>query len=155
VLVAASSIEEPASIEMPEVEEVPEVQATVEKANHVRLPRVMLLKLDSSAGPEAIEMAPPLGTKDDVTALLREVFPDLEIDQAGRGAHEGPDHALAVDLGRDDTVYTAILDARGQTGITALRWVLETTGWRAFVPKAGRFVEADALEDLAIHDATS
>jgi hypothetical protein len=137
------------------VDEVPEVQATVEEANHVRLPRVMLLKLDSSAGPEAIEMAPPLGTKDDVTALLREVFPDLEIDQAGRGAHEGPDHALAVDLGRDDTVYTAILDARGQTGITALRWVLETTGWRAFVPKAGRFVEADALEDLAIHDATS
>jgi hypothetical protein len=123
--------------------------------NHVRLPRVMLLKLDSAAGPEAIEAAPPLGSKTDVTALLREVFPDLEIDQAGRGAHEGPDHALAVDLGRDDTVYTAILDARGQTGITALRWVLETTGWRAFVPKAGRFVEADALEDLAIRDATS
>ena len=115
----------------------------------------MLLKLDSSAGPEAIEMAPPLGTKDDVTALLREVFPDLEIDQAGRGAHEGPDHALAVDLGRDDTVYTAILDARGQTGIIALRWVLETTGWRAFVPKAGRFVEADGLEELVIRDATS
>ena len=132
----------------------PAVVASPEE-NHVRLPRVMLLKLDSAAGPEAIEAAPPLGSRNDVTALLREVFPDLEIDQAGRGAHEGPDHALAVDLGRDDTVYTAILDARGQTGITALRWVLETTGWRAFVPKAGRFVEADALEDLAIRDATS
>jgi hypothetical protein len=134
---------------------VPVVQVAAEETNHVRLPRVMLLKLDSSAGPEAIEMAPPLGTKGDVTALLREVFPDLEIDQAGRGAHEGPDHALAVDLGRDDTVYTAILDARGQTGIIALRWVLETTGWRAFVPKAGRFVEADGLEELVIRDATS
>ena len=148
-------IEVPAPVSPPKVAYVPAVQVTSEETNHVRLPRVMLLKLDSSAGPEAIEMAPPLGTKDDVTALLREVFPDLEIDQAGRGAHEGPDHALAVDLGRDDTVYTAILDARGQTGITALRWVLETTGWRAFVPKAGRFVEADGLEELIIRDATS
>ena len=148
-------IEVPAPVSPPKVAYVPAVQVAAEETNHVRLPRVMLLKLDSSAGPEAIEMAPPLGTKDDVTALLREVFPDLEIDQAGRGAHEGPDHALAVDLGRDDTVYTAILDARGQTGITALRWVLETTGWRAFVPKAGRFVEADGLEELVIRDATS
>ena len=148
-------IEVPAPVSPPKVAYVPAVQVAAEETNHVRLPRVMLLKLDSSAGPEAIEMAPPLGTKHDVTALLREVFPDLEIDQAGRGAHEGPDHALAVDLGRDDTVYTAILDARGQTGITALRWVLETTGWRAFVPKAGRFVEADGLEELVIRDATS
>ena len=148
-------IEAPAPVSLPRVAHMPAVQVAPEETNHVRLPRVMLLKLDSSAGPEAIEMAPPLGTKDDVTALLREVFPDLQIDQAGRGAHEGPDHALAVDLGRDDTVYTAILDARGQTGITALRWVLETTGWRAFVPKAGRFVEADGLEELIIRDATS
>jgi hypothetical protein len=148
-------VELPAPVELPVPVEVPAVRVSTEEGNHVRLPRVMLLKLDLSAGPEAIEMAPPLGTKDDVTALLREVFPDLEIDQAGRGAHEGPDHTLAVDLGRHDTVYTAILDARGQTGITALRWVLETTGWRAFVPKAGRFIEADSLEDLVIHDATS
>jgi hypothetical protein len=130
-----------------------DVRATED--NDVRLPQVMLLKLDSSAGPEAIEMAPPLGTKDDVTARLREVLPDLEIDNAGRGNHEGPDHALAVDLGRHDMVHTAILDARGKTGISAVKWVLETTGWRAFVPKAGRFVDAEGLEDLVIRDTPS
>jgi hypothetical protein len=117
-----------------------------------RLPSLMLLKLDASAGPDSIELAPPLGTRQDVTARLREVFPDLDIDPTGHGTHEGPDHALAVDLGREETVHTAILDARGPTGITAVRWVLETTGWRAFVPKAGRFVDPEALDELIIRD---
>ena len=72
---------------------MPAVQVAPEDTNHVRLPRVMLLKLDSSAGPEAIEMAPPLGTKDDVTALLVKSSRISRSIRAGRGAHEGPDHA--------------------------------------------------------------
>jgi hypothetical protein len=133
----------------------PSTRDILPAADRIRLPRVMLLRLGTSAGPDAIETAPPLGTKGDVTARLREVLPDLEIDQRGRGMHEGPDHAISVDLGPDETVHTAIIDARGETGIAAVRWVLETTGWRAFVPKAGRFVDPDAFDDLIIHDAAS
>jgi hypothetical protein len=126
------------------------VRDSTASSNAARLPRLMLLNLDRAAGPEAIEDAPPLGMKPDVIAHLHEVLPDLDIDQTGHGHHEGPDHVLDVDIGAQNTVHTLIVEARGETGVSAVRWLLEATGWRAFVPKVGRFVEPEALHEIVV-----
>jgi hypothetical protein len=116
----------------------------------VRFPAVMLLNVTATAGPSEIESAPPLGSREDVLGRLREVLPDLEVDARGRGQHQGPAHALRVDLGASDPVHTLVLEASGETASSVVRWIMEATGWRAFVPKRGRFVEADALESVAL-----
>ena len=116
----------------------------------VRLPAIMLLNVADGAGAADIESAPPLGPKADVLARLREVLPDLDVDATGRSHHTGPDHSVRLDLGARDVVHTIVIEADGATGVSLVRWLLETTGWRAFVPKSGRFVEADGLEGIAM-----
>ena len=118
----------------------------------VRLPAIMLLNVGETAGPADIESAPPLGPKGDVLMRLREILPDLEVDAAGRSQHTGPDHSVRLDLGAHDIVHTVVIEASGKTGVSLVRWLLETTGWRAFVPKIGHFVEADALEGTGRRD---
>jgi hypothetical protein len=50
------------------------------KAIPVSLPRLLLLALDVSSGPEAIETAPPLGSRSEVVAILCGVIQDLAVD---------------------------------------------------------------------------
>lgn len=118
------------------------------KAIAVSLPRLLLLALDVSAGPEAIETAPPLGSRAEVVEILRGVIPDLAVDQV-RPVLARPDGSVHVDLGAADPVPTAVLDARGEAGVALVKEVLLMTGWRAFAPKTGLFVSADDLEALA------
>lgn len=125
----------------------------IEEAKTVRLPAIMLLNVTAAAEPADIEAAPPLGPKDHVMARLREVLPDLEVDEKGRSHHTGPDHSVHLDIGANTIVHTIVLEAAGETGISLVRWLLDITGWRAFVPKSGRFVEADGLDALAVRDA--
>jgi hypothetical protein len=125
-------------------------EATTPERPAIRLPAVMLLNVSETAGPSDIESAPPLGSRDDVLEQLREVLPDLEVDARGRGQHQGPAHEVRVDLGASDPVHTLVLEASGETGSSLVRWIMEATGWRAFVPKRGCFVEADALETVAL-----
>jgi hypothetical protein len=118
------------------------------KSIPVSLPRLLLLALDVSAGPEAIETAPPLGSRVEVVAILRGVISDLCVDQA-RAVLARPDGSVRVDLGGHDPVPTAVLEARGEAGVALVKEVLLMTGWRAFVPKTGLFVSADDLDALA------
>lgn len=122
-------------------------------AGDVRLPALMLLNVGGDAGPGDIESAPPLGSRDDVLAKLRDIVPDLAIDATGRTEHRGPDHSVRLDLGAAEPVHTVVIEAAGRTGISLVRWLMESTGWRAFVPKSGRFVEPDALDGIATRDA--
>jgi hypothetical protein len=116
----------------------------------MRLPAIMLLNVPQRAGAADIESAPPLGPKAEVLARLREILPDLDVDATGRSHHTGPDHSVRLDLGAREVVHTIVIEAGGEAGVSLVRWLLETTGWRAFVPKSGRFVEADGLEDIAM-----
>lgn len=118
----------------------------------VRLPSMMLLNMSDTASPADIESAPPLGSRDEVLGRLREIVPDLEVDANGRSEHTGPDHSVRLDLGPGDVVHTIVIEAAGGTGISMVRWVLESTGWRAFVPRSGRFIEPDALEGVAMRN---
>ncbi len=112
------------------------------------LPRLLLLALDASWGPEAIEAAPPLGSRADVVARLRGVISDLAVDPT-RVVLARPDGSVRVDLGPHDPVPTAVIEARGEAGAMLVKEVLIVTGWRAFAPKTGLFVSTDDLQALA------
>jgi hypothetical protein len=144
---AASSQYDP-ELAFDELAHHPPPPETRPKAIAVSLPRLLLLALDVSAGPEAIETAPPLGSRAEVVEILRGVIPDLAVDQA-RPVLARPDGSVHVDLGAADPVPTAVLDARGEAGVALVKEVLLMTGWRAFAPKTGLFVSADDLEALA------
>jgi hypothetical protein len=116
----------------------------------ISLPAIMLLRVGPEAGLEQIESAPPLGTRAEVLARLRDVLPDVEFGADGRGTHTGPDHTVTFDAGLDDVVHTLVVDAAGQTGVSMVRWLMEGTGWRGFVPKRGSFVDPEQLEELIV-----
>ncbi len=128
---------------------VPATQSsTIPKTIQAALPRLLLLALDVSSGPEAIETAPPLGSHREVVAILCGVIPDLVVDQI-HAVLTRPDGSVRVALGPDDPVPTAVVEARGEAGVALVKEVLLMTGWRAFAPKTGLFVSADDLEALA------
>jgi hypothetical protein len=114
----------------------------------VRLPRLLLLNLAAGAGPDAVETAPPLGPRDRVIEILRGVVPDLDL-AANRRTLSRHDNSLRVALGAAETVATAVVEARGEPGAALVREILLLTGWRAFAPKTGLFVNGDELAVIA------
>jgi hypothetical protein len=114
----------------------------------VTLPGLLLLNLDVSSGPEAIETAPPLGARPEVVTILRGVIPNLEMDDSGRRLTRS-DGSVKLDLGSGNPVPTVVIEARGEAGVALVKEVLLMTGWRAFAPKTGLFVSVDDLEALA------
>ena len=135
--------------ELHELREFPtRLHAASAHSSAVALPRLLLLAIDVSSGPEAIESAPPLGSRADVAAMLRGVISDLTGDER-QSVLSRPDGSVKVDLGRSDPVPTVVVEARGEAGVALVKEVLLMTGWRAFAPKTGLFVGADDLEALA------
>lgn len=124
-------------------------QPAPDRAMPERLPAMMLLNVDPSASAADIESAPPLGPRAEVIARLRKVLPDLAVDASGRWRRAGPDHSLQLDLGSGDVVHTVVLEAAGKAGAAAVRSLIESTGWRAFVPKRGRFLDAESLDPVS------
>ena len=105
-----------------------------------RLPRAMLLNLGQSASPNEIESAPPLGNQQAVAARIANVLGRLT--EHGRGKYSvlGDGWRLDFDLGRDDSVWTATVDARGRdAALEALDQLARQTNWRVFVPRLGTF----------------
>jgi hypothetical protein len=117
------------------------------RPNAARLPQLLLLALDVSAGPEAIESAPPLGSRAEVAAILHGVIPDLDISASPILVRA--DGSVRIDLGARDPVPTAVLIANGEAGVALVKEVLLMTGWRAFAPKTGLFISVDDLDALA------
>jgi hypothetical protein len=125
----------------------------VVRATPAALPRLLLLNLDGSAGPDSIEAAPALGVRRDVIAMLSGAIPDLTVDDTGRVLSR-PD-SIRIDLGSQDPVATAAVDARGEAGVVLVKEILLTTGWRAFAPKTGLFVTIDDLTAIGALAANS
>jgi hypothetical protein len=109
----------------------------------VALPRLLLLNLDASAGPESIEKAPALGVRREVIARLSSAIPELGVEDSGRVLSRP--NSIRIDLGSQDPVLAATIEARGEAGVALVKEVLLTTGWRAFAPKTGLFVTVDEL----------
>lgn len=109
---------------------------------------LMVLNLPAAATAAMIENAPPLGTRQHVVQTLRAAIPGLVADDRGRCVLVRPDCSVSIDLGRDEPVATAVVDAEGIAARAVLRATLEATGWRLFVPRRGVFFDPDRLDVL-------
>jgi hypothetical protein len=127
---------------------VPARTAAPPPAVSVALPRLLLLALDVASGPEAIETAPPLGSRAEVIAILMGVIPDLAAD-ARHLVLARPDGSVKLNLGPHDPIPTAVIEATGESGVALVKEVLLMTGWRAFSPKTGLFMSVEDLDALA------
>ncbi len=103
--------------------------------------RVLLLALPEEADAAAIELAPPLGDLESVQATIEAHVEGLHFDDQCRGTLNDRDGAITIDLGPHAVVHTAVVDARGERGTAQLRRLLERTGWRAYAPKSGEFID--------------
>ena len=104
---------------------------------------LMLLNLPSDAGRDAIEHAPPLGTREEVVRQLATVLDGVRIDERGRGTVATPGLWLSCDIGTSPFVATAVVHAEGQQASVVLRRLAELTGWRLYVPREGSFLDAE------------
>jgi hypothetical protein len=138
--------------EMEEVAPHPAPAAPRQPRVPLRLRGLLLLNLKPSDGPEQIEKAPPLGRRDEIIAVLQTVAPGITFDAEGRGEYRQHDHRLSIDLGRGNPVHAAVADAEGDSAVDLLRLLMERKAWRAYVPKAGVFVEPDALDLFGLSD---
>ena len=131
---------------------------TAEPVRQARAPLhirgLLLINLKPGDGAAEIESAPPLGRRSDVIGTIRSVVPGMAFTE-GRGTLQAPDHQLTIDLGAHDPVHAAVVAAEGDSGIELLRALLERARWRAYAPRAGVFIEPDALDLFALPDGLS
>jgi hypothetical protein len=122
-----------------------------------RFPAIMLLNLEPSAGAIAIEHAPPIGSRADTAAKIRDALGDVEMDGDGHAIARASGWSLALDLGREEPVWTVTAHAHGEGSVAALHTLARTTGWRLFIPKLGRFVDPGSgrATDPLTHAITS
>jgi hypothetical protein len=118
----------------------------------LRLRGLLLLKLQPTDGIGQIENAPPLGSREDVVEAIRAITPGMQFNEEGRGVLTGGDYRLILDLGRDHAVYGVVAEAEGDAGLEFLRSIVERQGWRIYAPKAGVFIEPNALDLFALPD---
>lgn len=106
------------------------------------LPGMLLLNLEPSAGIEAIEHAPPLGSRDATRKALGRALSGIRFDDGGLGRFARPDFTIEIDLGVHEPVWAATVRASGAGATSAVRALAGTTGWRLYVPKRGVFLDA-------------
>ena len=123
----------------------PVAEADAAPATATPLPAMLLLNLGKQAGVDAIEHAPPLGTRAGVIATLQQALPGISFDQGGSGTVSRPDHAMTVDIGVADPVWTATLRASGDGAVSAVKALAEAADWRVFAPKRGVFVDTSEV----------
>jgi hypothetical protein len=139
----------------PEPEPQPQPAAPARQARvALRLGGLLLLNLQPDDGIDQIEAAPPLGERARVIDAVQAAVPGISFGVDGKGELVSTDHRVAIDLGRDTTVHAAVAAVEGDTGIELLRSLMERQGWRAYAPKAGVFIEPDALDLFALPDGS-
>jgi hypothetical protein len=120
-----------------------------------RIPPAMLLNLGPLADVADVETAPPLGTRGGVRERVVPVLGSSAVFEDGRATLCGPDWSLALDLGRDDPVWTVTVEARGDGSMQALERLARDTGWRIFIPRLGVFVDPRKLSGVAPPEETA
>ena len=109
----------------------------------------MLLNLEPSATAGDLEWDPPFGSPEEVLERIAAVLGPLHGPADRRKTVQGPGWSLAFDLGRNDRVWTIVVETRGSDeSIAALEKLARDTGWQIFVPRLGTFVEPAALGTL-------
>ncbi len=101
---------------------------------------LMLLNQPLTATLADVEHAPPLGSAEEVRDRIAKVLPGIQFDDTGRATYNRPDFSIALDLGRGEPVYTAVVDLQGDGASRVFGRLIAHTGWRAFAPRRGAFV---------------
>jgi hypothetical protein len=130
----------------------PPPPARAQTPGPLRIRGLLLLNLAPADGREQIEKAPALGQRDEVIARLRDVVPGMTFDADGRGESQSRGCRLTLDLGRGNLVHAAVAAAEGDEAVELLRSVMERQRWRAYAPRAGVFIEPDALDLFGLSD---
>lgn len=107
---------------------------------------IMLLNLPQTATLADVEKAPPLGSADEVRNRVAGVLPGIQFNDNGRATYNRPDFSIAIDLGRGEPVYTAVVDLEGDGASLVFGRLVAHTGWRAYAPKRGAFVSVGDTE---------
>ena len=119
----------------------------------LRIRGLLLLNLQPTDGLDQIETAPPLGPRQSVIAAIQRAAPGLVFDANGRGLLTAGDHRVTIEVGPADPVHAAVASAEGDRGVEILKTVIQAQRWRAYAPRAGVFIEPDALNLFALPDA--
>lgn len=119
-----------------------------------RVRGLLLLNLGPDEGLEQIEHAAPLGGREETIRRISDVIEGITFDAGGRGHRRGADYSVIVDIGLEDPVSSAVAGADGATGAELIRRLLVDTGWRAYVPVAGRFMEPSDLPAVTRLEST-
>jgi hypothetical protein len=117
----------------------------------LRIRGLLVLNLQPADGIAQIETAPPLGSRAGVIDAIAAVVPGIRFTD-GHGELAGEGHHVTLDLGAGDPVHALVAAAEGDGGIEMLIALLRQTGWRAYAPRAGVFIEPDALDLFALPD---
>jgi hypothetical protein len=117
----------------------------------LRIRGLLLLNLQPADGTAHIETAPPLGSRARVIGAIEAVVPGIRFTD-GHGELTGEGHHVTLDLGADDPVHALVAAAEGDGGLEILIALLRETGWRAYAPRSGVFIEPDALDLFALPD---
>ena len=143
---AAVSAEPPLTERTPLAEAVIPVEPS-RTAPPRRLRGLMLLNLPADAGMELIENAPPLGNRAEVLQKLEAALPGIRAYDHERCALNQPDYAMAISIGSTEPIATAVVEAEGEGAAAAVRSILHATGWRAFSPRRGAFIDPGHLDE--------
>jgi hypothetical protein len=130
------------------VEAAPRINDAVIPVEGVRINGLMLLNLSPTAGREAIELAPPLGAREDVEQSIARALAGIVFDHRGRGTLTSEAASVNIELGSEPVAWTAILHGQGRGARDLVRALVAETGWRIYYPKRGAFVDVEDLELL-------
>jgi hypothetical protein len=83
-----------------------------------------------------------------VVSTIRAAAPGIEF-TAGRGEIVAAASRFSIDLGPEDPVHAAVVQAEGARAIEILRALLGHARWRAYAPRTGAFIEPQMLEEFA------
>ena len=105
------------------------------------LPSLMLLNLPPAAPRAEIERAPALGSRAEVQRTIASALPDVAFHDGGRGSLFRADVSVSFDLGPGEPIWAVVVRADGPGAASTLQSLLSATGWRAYAPKRGDFVD--------------
>src|SRR5258706_261685 len=105
--------------------------------------RLVLADLPSTATRPNLAEARTIGGRVTAAARLKELLPAATFDQAGHGTFKRAGYTIQFTLDGPEPAMVHVEVDRAE-GLTALKRVVEKTGWRAVDPDALAFIDLDA-----------
>jgi hypothetical protein len=84
----------------------------------------------------------PLGSRDEVLSIIHNVFPQVNLSDPTWIILDGNDYSIEINVSQNHQIDTLMLHVRGNPeAINAIESLCKATGWRAFDPSGGDFID--------------